>query len=312
MTSIIITYIDEHDFLKEAVESVLEQKGIEMEVIVVCNKPYLPEDYDVLPELKSNFRFIHESKPGSAYARNAGLHNASGEWMQFLDVDDLILQDKIVHQSKHTDADVVLSPHIYQFINGKKQPSKWTPDDLWVGILDSGLGSTSSMLWKRKSLISAGGWNTEYKSHQEYELLFRMASKGYTIIPETQYETIVRERTSGSLTQQTKSFRAEEGIKLRENIWSYLETQKLANPERLDAFRQYIFKQIRATYRRDPKGTEIIFKKYFSDFGFTPQNIGIPFYTWIYRALGFTNTESLFHFYSEMRDKYLPILPKNK
>ena len=175
MVSIIIPYIDEHNYLSEALASAVEQQGIEKEIIVVCNAKTEPSENQVIPGEFVDIKFVHEPTAGSAYARNAGLHHAKGEWIQYLDVDDLISSEKIKHQINSGDADVVVSPHSFLFLNGKKENSKWLPVDTWCGFLNSGLGSTSSMLWKRQALLDVGGWNTDYQSHQEYELLFRLA-----------------------------------------------------------------------------------------------------------------------------------------
>jgi hypothetical protein len=167
------------------------------------------------------------------------------------------------------------------------------------------------MLFHRESLMKAGGWSTAYQSHQEYELLFRLASSGYEISRVDIRETIVRERISGSITLGTQPVRAKEGIQLRELIWEYLVQYGLDTPARKNAFLQYIFRQLRGLYRLDRQGTMKIYRKYFSDHSFTPEKIGIPFYAFLYHGFGFNSTERIFSTYSKVRNKFLPFLPKN-
>ncbi len=311
MVTIIITYVDEHAFLAEAVQSALDQHLDQMELILVCNLPTLHSGYHPFPDQKSNIRFVHEPNPGSVHARNTGLRLSTGDWIQFLDVDDLILPDKIENQLTHAEGGAIVSPHIYKFINGTTQLSKWLPEDIWCGILDSGLGSTSSMLWHRETLMNAGGWNTNFQSHQEYELLFRLASSGHHIACVDLRETIVRERISGSITLQSQPIRAKEGIQLREKIWGHLVQHGLDTPARKNAFLQYIFRQLRGLYRRDRIVAMAIYKRHFPREQFIPGQIGIPYYSLMYRGFGFNLTERLFTFYSSVRDKYLPFLPIN-
>ena len=293
MVSIIIPYIDEHDFLADAITSAVGQLDVETEIILVCNAPALPGGYNPIPEGYPDIQFVHEPQAGSAHARNAGLRQAKGEWIQFLDVDDILHPDKIFHQVQHTVADVIVSPHTYLFLNGKKENSKWLPGDLWVGLLNSGLGSTSSMLWKREALIEAGGWNTSFQSHQEYELLFRLFSTDKKIVPNDHCETIVRQRKSGSITTATKSIRAREGITLREMMWNYLVTRGEDTPERFDAFRQYMFRQLRGLFRQDRGEAMALYEKYFSKTPFVPKDIHVPGYTILYRIFGFRRTEGM-------------------
>ncbi len=312
MVSIVITYIDEIDFLAEAIESALKQELPEREIIVICNNQELNNDFISRPHGNQQIIWKHEPTPGSAFARNAGLLSASGDWIQFLDVDDLLMPSKITNQSGKSDMGAVVSPHLYRHLGGNQESSKWLSDDIWTGLLNSGLGSTSSMLWNKKALLDVGGWSPDYQSHQEYELLFRLVARGYDIFCVDRKETIVRERKSGSITQQTKPVRVQEGIRLRETMWKYLEEQSLNTPERKKAFLQYIFRQLRGLFLTDPAAAQKTYAKYFSSNPFSPEKNGIPFYALLYHMLGFNRTEQFFQFYRGLRDKYLPFLPKNK
>ena len=291
--TIIIPYIDEHDYLFEAIASAAGQSDVETEIIVVCNAPSIPSGYNPIPSEYKNVVFLHETIAGSAHARNKGLHHASGEWVQFLDVDDLLLPDKIHHQIADPKSDVVVSPHTYLYLDGKKENSKWLPGDVWCGLLNSGLGSTSSMLWKRQALMDVGGWNAEYNSHQEYELLFRIAAAGKKIVTNDHCETIVRQRKSGSITTTTKLFRVREGIVLREGMWNHLITIGENTTDRFEAFRQYMFRQLRGLYRQDKDAALELFEKHFSKIPFTPKSIHVPGYALVYKLFGFKRTEAM-------------------
>lgn len=297
MVSIIIPYIDEYDYLAEAVTSAVNQHGMEKEIIVVCNALQGSGSDQIPDEYLSKIKLIHEPNPGSAHARNTGLVMARGEWVQFLDVDDLLLPEKIELQSRHEMADVVVSPHTYRYINGKEEKSKWLPDDIWTGLLNSGLGSTSSMLWKRKALLEVGGWNASTLSHQEYELLFRLLTAGGKVIADESHETIVRQRQNGSITANTRTSRIAEGIQLRESMWYYLLTNNENTARRFNAFRQYIFKQMRGLYRYDRAAGLNIFSRYFEKEKFFPADMHIPGYGLLYSLFGFQMTEAIIRFF---------------
>lgn len=299
--SIIIPYIDEHDFLREAVASALAQEVDEKEVIVVCNAPVIPPGYDPLGIQFLDIQFIHEPTAGSAFARNAGLRAAKGEWIQFLDVDDLLLPQKIQKQLANDNADVVLSPHIYQFVSGKKAASTWEPGDIWASLIAGHLGSTSSMLWRRSALLEVGGWNESFYRNQEYELLFRMLKAGQRILCCDDNLTLVREREQGSITKSTR-YQPWAGIQLRENIWNYLQQHALTSPKRYDAFRKYIFKSIRALYVVNAEEAIGLHHKYFSDPPYSPHISHIPFYAILYKSLGFERTEKMMAQYRYLRD----------
>jgi glycosyltransferase involved in cell wall biosynthesis len=290
--SIIIPFIDEYDFLREAIQSVWQQGLNEMEIIVVCNHPS-PPDEKRIRDMYTQVRILHELTAGSAFSRNAGLHAATGRWIQYLDVDDLLLPGKIAHQMACEDADAVVSPHLFQYLRGQTERSKWLAQDIWVGLLNSGLGSTSSMLWKREALIDADGWNTSIRSHQEYELLFRLLQAGKRIDMLDDAKTIVRERKSGSITQLTKPIRHIEGIHVRESMWRHLQSHGLTTRERENAFKQYIFRQLRGLFRQNPSLAMEKYRAYFHKNSFTPEAIHIPGYGLLYKLTGFRTTESL-------------------
>ena len=302
MVSIIITYVDELDFLREAILSAKSQRQSSTEIIGVCNgieKQTLEKDF---PEVQ----WMHELRRGSFYARNSGLHKATGDWIQFLDVDDLLLPDKIANQLKYAGekTGAIVSPHIFRTIKGKEISSKWIDEDAWTGLLNSGLGSTSSMLWNREAVLAVGGWSSKYQSHQEYDLLFRLLQQGFQIAFCKSADTIVRERQVGSITLLTRPVRAKEGIILRESMWEHIRKNSLQTPQRHNAFLQYMFRQLRGLYIVDRQGALALFNKYFASSGFHPEKPDIPFYSLVYRMLGFKRTEDLIAFYRSLRNKF--------
>ena len=310
LVSIIIPFVYEVGYLREAVQSALDQKPGSFQILLVCNAPDMAKVDDQHPFNHASISWLHEPAPGAPHARNMGLAHAEGDWIQFLDVDDLLLPDKIATQLTYADADVVVSPATYRYENGREKRGNWNRSDVWYALLASQLGSTSSMLWKRSILQLVGGWNPAYDSNQEYELLFRILQAKGRIEFEDKPLTIVRQRTVGSITSSRLNHPMI-GIRLRENIWEHLRTEGLDTPVRQEAFRTYIFKNLRGLFRQDKKLAIQLHATYFSNPGFTP-NIGIRGYNYLYQKLGFKRTEELMHLYRRIRQKWFFFLPKNE
>jgi hypothetical protein len=135
-------------------------------------------------------------------------------------VDDLLKPGKIKTQLSYADADVIVSPHTYQFVSGKKVTSAWEPDDIWSALLAGHLGSTSTMLWRKSALLEVGGWNESYDRNQEYELLFRLMKARFSVACCPDNLTLVRERQRAPL-QKRQEPSPGLGFNLREEIWSY-------------------------------------------------------------------------------------------
>ena len=123
--------------------------------------------------------------------------------------------------------------------------------------------------------------------------------------------TLVRERERDSISKNM-AHDPFSGIRLREEIWNYLVSHKMDNGERYEAFRSYVFKNLRAVFIQQKEYAISIHEKYFQRPIFTPRLRSIPLYGAIYKLLGFRKTEELMAFYRKIRSKYFRGLPVNR
>ena len=99
LVSVVIPSKDRADFLKETLDSVFAQTYQNLEIVVVDDGSTFPLE----PMLKEIYgdRVVflrHEKSLGAPVARNAGARLTSGEYIAFLDDDDLWLPKKIERQ----------------------------------------------------------------------------------------------------------------------------------------------------------------------------------------------------------------------
>lgn len=99
MVSIIIPAYNSGKHLAESIESALAQTWTKKEIIVVDdgsadNSFSIAEKYAEIPGVK----VIRQENKGASGARNTGLKEAKGDYIQFLDADDLLSPDKIEGQ----------------------------------------------------------------------------------------------------------------------------------------------------------------------------------------------------------------------
>ena len=92
----VIPVFNSGTYLEEAVGSLLENQvdGVQFEILIVDDCSSDPCTLVVLEELKaySQVSVIHQEKnSGPARARNIGVAHASGEWVGFLDADDMLV-----------------------------------------------------------------------------------------------------------------------------------------------------------------------------------------------------------------------------
>jgi glycosyltransferase involved in cell wall biosynthesis len=98
VTAVIPSFNHGH-FVLEAVESVLAQSYRPVEVIVVDDGSE-DDTFERLKPYLDRIHYIRQENRGLSAARNTGIRAASGEWIAFLDADDVWAPQKIEIQLK--------------------------------------------------------------------------------------------------------------------------------------------------------------------------------------------------------------------
>lgn len=101
MISIIIPSYNSEKYIVETLDSVLAQTYRNFEVLVMndCSKDRTAEIVEAYAMRDSRIHLVNLSgKKGVSHARNMGVQMASGEWIAFLDSDDLWRPDKLEKQ----------------------------------------------------------------------------------------------------------------------------------------------------------------------------------------------------------------------
>lgn len=88
LVSVIIPVYNGEHFIKEAIENVLSQKYPSLEIIVV-NDGSTDSTDEIIKQLPVDMRYFNQDNFGPSAARNKGIRDASGEFITFLDADDL-------------------------------------------------------------------------------------------------------------------------------------------------------------------------------------------------------------------------------
>jgi glycosyltransferase involved in cell wall biosynthesis len=96
--SIIMPVYNAANFLQKSVTSLLQQTYSNKEIIIVDDSSS-DNSYAIAQSFESeNVTVLQQPNAGAAVARNTGLTHASGDYIQFMDVDDFLSPDKIEKQ----------------------------------------------------------------------------------------------------------------------------------------------------------------------------------------------------------------------
>ena len=97
--SVIVPVYNTEKYLSRCIDSILAQTFTDLELILVDdgstdNSGNICDEYAAKDK---RIRVIHQNNCGQGYARNAGLNVARGDYIGFLDPDDLISKDMFSH-----------------------------------------------------------------------------------------------------------------------------------------------------------------------------------------------------------------------
>ena len=117
LVSVITPFLNAEKFLAEAIRSVLAQREVSLELLLVDDGSadrsneiarHFAAQYPAQIRLLSHAGNVHR---GLSASRNLGLQQARGKYLTFLDADDVLLPQALVRQAtaldSHADADVV-------------------------------------------------------------------------------------------------------------------------------------------------------------------------------------------------------------
>jgi glycosyltransferase involved in cell wall biosynthesis len=96
--SVIIPTYNRKLWLQQAIDSVLAQTYPNVEVIVIDDGSTDGTREALLPHYGEQIRYVYQDNQGESHARNHGIALAQGEYLAFLDSDDLWLPEKLAQQ----------------------------------------------------------------------------------------------------------------------------------------------------------------------------------------------------------------------
>ena len=90
-------------FLGRTIDSALRQTYRDFEIIVVDDGS-TDGTQALIAAYEESVRYVYQTNQGASAARNAALSRASGEFIAYLDADDLWRPDKVIRQVEFLDA----------------------------------------------------------------------------------------------------------------------------------------------------------------------------------------------------------------
>ncbi|MEH2271815.1 MAG: glycosyltransferase [Nostoc sp.] len=213
--SVIIPAYNSEKTITHTIQSVLNQTFTDLELIVI-NDGSQDSTLEVVTKIQdSRIKVFSYSNAGGNVSRNRGLHHSVGEFISFLDADDLWTPDKLQSQLKalqeNVNAKVAYSWTDYinangQFILSGKRIN--VNENVYEKLLlNNFLENGSNPLICRKALITLGGFDESLNAAQDWDMWLRLASKfDFICVPSVQIlYRISANSVSSNLVRQEKT-----------------------------------------------------------------------------------------------------------
>ena len=190
LVSVVVPLFNKEKYISTTLKSVVAQTYEHIEVIVIDDSSTdegLHIAQGVLASHRNRFlnvRVITRSNTGQAAARNEGIGCASGEYVAFLDADDVWHPDKISKQVKYLEEnsskDIVFCNYFMVFENSSKVKAiRLFPIDKKIKswLLTTGYGGLleSTGLARKNSLLRLGGFDQNLQMCGGLDLAFRFS-----------------------------------------------------------------------------------------------------------------------------------------
>lgn len=213
LVSVVIPAYNVAPFICETLESVFAQRFTNYEVIVVNDgSPDTEELERAIAPYRERIRYFAQENRGASAARNAGLRAASGEWIAFLDADDLwlpaYLEEQLRFITEHNCDLVCADAMIFgessdagqTYMDAVMESAPESGEVTFLDLVSSDRSlMTSGVVARREQILAVGLFDEALRNAQDFDLWLRLARHGARLAYQRQVLLRYRAR-QGSLS----------------------------------------------------------------------------------------------------------------
>ncbi|AFY58652.1 glycosyl transferase [Rivularia sp. PCC 7116] len=201
LISVIVPVYNGETTIKETIESVLNQTFVNLELIVIDDGSQ-DSTLNVIANIQdSRLKVFSYKNAGVAISRNRGIKKAGGQFISFLDADDLWTLDKLESQLKalQSTPQAAVAYSWVDYINAEGEflhngnHITINGDAYKQMLVENVLENGSNPLIIREALIQVGGFNQSLTPAEDWDMWLRLAARyEFVTVPSPQilYRTL--------------------------------------------------------------------------------------------------------------------------
>ncbi|MEI6331191.1 MAG: glycosyltransferase family A protein [Pseudanabaena sp. ELA645] len=173
LVSVIIPVYNREKFLAEAIDSVLAQTYRPIEIIVIDDG-----STDKSGEIARSYaetKYIYQDNQGVSVARNIGVDAAQGEFLAFLDSDDMWLPNKLETQInymlKHPEVNIT-GTEMKNFMESGTEIPSWFNFEEYVKVIEKTI-LFHTMVMRKAVFLQVGYFLPDFRSGEDTEWIWR-------------------------------------------------------------------------------------------------------------------------------------------
>jgi glycosyltransferase involved in cell wall biosynthesis len=208
LLSVVIPYYNMGKYIMECVQSVKASTYPSIEILIINDGSTEPESLAVLKQVEQidGVKVFNKANEGLADTRNFGARQATGDWLAFLDADDMIAPDY------YEKAITVLKQYENVFFVGSFVQYFGDTNQKWVTVspqppyaLVHNPVNSSGLVYKKAAFL-AGGQNDKKVDYglEDYESVVHLLSKGYNGVVLPQFLFLYRVRRDSMIRKITR------------------------------------------------------------------------------------------------------------
>ena len=186
--SVVIPTYNYSQFILDAVESVLAQDVRDLEIILVDDGS-TDNTSDIIRPYTDRVKYINQANAGLSAARNTGISHSNGEFILFLDADDVLgpysITSQVAYLERNPAAFVAVCENKLfreKDNNGKPKPfGTWAlfRRNLPVHLCYFNIAPPHAFLFRRQAIIETGWFDEQLTACEDYDFWLRAAVRGF-------------------------------------------------------------------------------------------------------------------------------------